>query len=1128
MKTPARHSPGAGSSQSQSLTQTYSHAQSLRAAKQVKTSTPAASPHMPYSVGQNHPPTLSPRASGARASSPNYFGLIVEPSNDPRESSGLPRENWSPKCSSVKSFGASVPKQIPIPIDGNSEYEAFKRQADINRGTTFPLSANHYATPTPNVAPVRPRAAPRWHTHSSETASEFPFGRTMSSTKDRPSSRMDVDQDTHRDSAYVSSDSKRNSEASIQPLQITNMPRFESPRPMDKPMDAPQVRNHLTRAEDRDPRLSMMEHKVSPPSPGMHRPQRAETVPTNSEVGQPSMITGGELKDILKNVDTDRLLLLDIRSSQNYAISRIQGALNLCIPTTLLKRASFNIKKLQQTFQGGAESDKFSRWQEMQCIVVYDAQSSDKKDAVTAQNMIKKFTNEGFSGATYILRGGFNSFQKPFSSLVDNRSTAELVGKSKGGMSLGGMAPVIGGVNLPTGKNDANPFFSNIRQNMDLADGVGQFDVARPDGLETPLLPRWLREASAKPDHGRQVSQKFLHIEVDEQSRMRAAYAAFNPNNAAQSKIQLCGVEKGGKNRYKDILPFEHARVKLQDKPHGSCDYVNASHLKATRSNKRYIASQGPLPATFEDFWSVIWEQDVRVIVMLTAESEGGQLKCHPYWKGRDFGSIRLKPLSEKKVSLDIDKHKSEFHATSSPEALIEYGRKRANTATTFEPANQTPKPQQSQGETPYVIVRKFALSHASHPFDPIREITHLHFPSWPDFGTPAQPSHLLALVELANVMQRSALPVETPTVMGSNKNPLESLPLTWYDEPEADSSARPMLVHCSAGCGRTGTFCTVDSVIDMLKRQRQSKTSSTPARDSEGDISMEFAEHNLPESSRNQEIGFFAPTHRQAGKRQPIHESSAIDTSWLHDDKVDLVQKTVEDFREQRLSMVQSLRQYVLCYETVLEWSSAGLGSTLIRRIGNKEAGKIGGWEVAGETIAVGLAVTRSGICNQTSKLEASFAQLQLPTKILLGGGRRKASQGFRDKPRRSEALKRWRAGAPPLSAPLSASLSAPSGAVSLAAPTEVKTAGGAPSRHMRPSISSSRPQLHFLPPASSQTQGLASTWDYAHLPRLVFYLLLLLQPDFYAGILRSRITLCPVLQRSFISPGRSFKRQH
>jgi len=674
-------------------------------------------------------------------------------------------------------------------------------------------------------------------------------------------------------------------------------------------------------------------------------------------------------------------LLLDLRVSPQFAQSRVRGALNLCIPTTLLKRATFNLQKLQQTFQADQDQEKFASWRDASHLVVYDASSSDKRDAVSAINMIKKFTNEGYSGPVGILRGGFNAFAAAYPALIDRSSGGPSPGLSLGcGPVSGGLRaslpPVIGGVLLPNANHNPSPFFNNIRQNQDLVDGVGQMDIGVPAGLALSNLPRWLRDAAESGDHGKKVSDKFLRIERTEQSRMREAYSVAGPADLRSgthndiTKVQLSGIEKGGKNRYKDILPFEHARVRLLGRPEGTCDYVNASHLQARRSHKRYIASQGPLPATFEDFWSVVWDNDVRVIVMLTAESEGGQLKCHPYWKGNDFGPVKLRVLSEKKISLDIDKRRPPTTAamttadgcasssrTSSPDALLpDAARRRANTTTTLgtgsQTANQFAFPPQAAAATepPHVIVRKFALSHAAHPFSPIREVTQLHYPSWPDFGAPAQPSHLLALVELANIMQRGVPPRDAPgTSMSAPvprqtsgktgdaaSNPFfahhssdrassagfrrmenDNIPLAWPEGPESQEHPRPLLVHCSAGCGRTGAFCTVDSVIDMLKRQKQrmlghSTTAVTDRAqpvplvpDLDGDINMNEGTAGADPSAVDQ-----------------CDTPPNIDTSWLDDDTVDLIAQTVEDFRGQRLSMVQSLRQFVLCYETVLEWA--------------------------------------------------------------------------------------------------------------------------------------------------------------------------------------------------------------
>jgi protein-tyrosine phosphatase len=590
----------------------------------------------------------------------------------------------------------------------------------------------------------------------------------------------------------------------------------------------------------------------------------------------------------------ESVLLLDLRVQTQYAASHIQGALNLCIPTTLLKRPSFNVQKLAEAFKDDEQRHRFERWRSSSYIIVYDGSSALHKDAAVCINTIKKFRSEGYNGTLYIVKGGFAEFSRRFPLYIEREGGSNQLSSATGGVDTEGpeCAPVMGGCPMPATDKPANPFFGNIRQNMDLIGGVGQIPVKHPS-KETKSaerdFPEWLQTASDERDQGKKVSVKFEQIERREKKRMEDALSGHvsygtpkvqTPGNS----VRIAGLEKGNKNRYNNIWPFEHTRVKLQGVANHGCDYINASHVKAAYSNKRYISTQAPIPATFNDFWNVVWQQDVRVIVMLSAEKEGAQVKAHNYWDKRQYGPLHIEFLSEKRASIEpsrIHRHRNQQHRPPIS--------KRSSTGPQL-PLAQLDTKEERAGDQPYVIVRRFTLRHEKHPFESMREITQLQYTNWPDFGAPAHPAHLLGLVEQCDTVVRS-----------TNR--------TNSNEPEGPSK-RPILVHCSAGCGRTGTFCTVDSVIDMLKRQRISRRQRETSP-----MDVDKPLHRAPSSAKKDGGSFFPPQPQSQASEQ------SIEGSWVYRDDQDLVEKTVEDFRRQRLSMVQSLRQYVLCYESIMEW---------------------------------------------------------------------------------------------------------------------------------------------------------------------------------------------------------------
>ncbi|KAL4640748.1 tyrosine-protein phosphatase non-receptor type 12-like [Arapaima gigas] len=108
------------------------------------------------------------------------------------------------------------------------------------------------------------------------------------------------------------------------------------------------------------------------------------------------------------------------------------------------------------------------------------------------------------------------------------------------------------------------------------------------------------------------------------------------------------------KNRYKDILPFDHSRVKLSLKTSSEdADYINANFIKGTKGSRAYIATQGPLPNTVIDFWRMNWEYNVKIIIMACREFEMGRKKCERYFpmlgeEPLSFGPFRISCESER------------------------------------------------------------------------------------------------------------------------------------------------------------------------------------------------------------------------------------------------------------------------------------------------------------------------------------------------------------------------------------------------------------------------------------------------------------------------------------------------
>lgn len=128
-------------------------------------------------------------------------------------------------------------------------------------------------------------------------------------------------------------------------------------------------------------------------------------------------------------------------------------------------------------------------------------------------------------------------------------------------------------------------------------------------------------------------SDHYHTMSADTNRGFSEEYEDFIPVGTEQTRKAALLEENNNKNRFTNVLPYDWCRVKLTILNHNmSSDYINANYMPGYGNSRQYIAAQGPLPTTVNDFWRMIWEQRVKGVVMVTNCTEGGRTKCEQYW----------------------------------------------------------------------------------------------------------------------------------------------------------------------------------------------------------------------------------------------------------------------------------------------------------------------------------------------------------------------------------------------------------------------------------------------------------------------------------------------------------------
>ncbi|XP_069382849.1 tyrosine-protein phosphatase non-receptor type 22 isoform X3 [Paralichthys olivaceus] len=169
---------------------------------------------------------------------------------------------------------------------------------------------------------------------------------------------------------------------------------------------------------------------------------------------------------------------------------------------------------------------------------------------------------------------------------------------------------------------------------------------------------RVLRTFLAQLERQEAEDEDALNGFAGEFARLKSQSTKYRTNKTFPTKA-ADKQENIKKNRYKDIVPFDHSRVKLIfTTTKNDTDYINANFIKGVSGERAYIATQGPLPHTVLDFLRMLWEYNIKVVVMACREFEMGKKKCECYWPRKNEQPFVCEPF---KVHCDSEENKGDY-----------------------------------------------------------------------------------------------------------------------------------------------------------------------------------------------------------------------------------------------------------------------------------------------------------------------------------------------------------------------------------------------------------------------------------------------------------------------------------